>query len=54
MENYRKTRIMQKPVNDVMFPDITYKNSHESVGNMLKFLANYGFYKLGCEVLSSI
>lgn len=45
---------MQKPVNDVMFPDITYKNSHESVGNMLKFLANYGFYKLGCEVLSSI
>lgn len=54
MENHRKTRTMEEPVNAVMFPDITYKNSHESVGNMLKFLANYGFYKLGCEVLIAI
>lgn len=51
MENYRKTTMSQKPVNVVIFPDITYQNSHESLGNMLKFLTNYGFYKLGCEVL---
>ncbi|CAH1125152.1 unnamed protein product [Ceutorhynchus assimilis] len=50
MANYRFSRELPKPKPIVMFPDVTWKNCHDTTGNLLKFLANYGFYKFGCEV----
>ncbi|KAL1505850.1 hypothetical protein ABEB36_005313 [Hypothenemus hampei] len=50
MRSYRKSRNLEMAEDIVLFPDVTYVNSHQSVANMLKFLVNYGFYKLGCEI----
>ncbi|XP_066259126.1 piezo-type mechanosensitive ion channel component-like [Euwallacea similis] len=50
MQNYRDSRRLKRPRQAVIFPEITYGNSHDNLKNLLKFLANYGFYKLGCEI----
>ncbi|XP_060520861.1 piezo-type mechanosensitive ion channel component-like [Cylas formicarius] len=33
-----------------MFPEVNFGNSHASFLNMVKYLADYGFYKFGLEV----
>jgi hypothetical protein len=34
----------------LMFEEITRKNADESIGKLIKYLLNYGFYKFGIEV----
>ncbi|XP_030745433.1 piezo-type mechanosensitive ion channel component-like [Sitophilus oryzae] len=48
--NYRLARGMPAKRPDVIFPNIDYKNCHDSAANMLKFLVNFGFYKMGLEI----
>ncbi|XP_066141198.1 piezo-type mechanosensitive ion channel component-like [Euwallacea fornicatus] len=50
MQNYRDSRRLRGLHPTVIFPEITYGNSHDNLKSLLKFLANYGFYKLGCEI----
>lgn len=52
IRNYRISRGLPLKSADVIFTDITYENCHENTGNMFKYLANYGFYKFGCEVFN--
>lgn len=50
MKNFRISRNLPLDQTRVLFPAITYLNCHDNTGNMLKFFANYGFYRFGCEV----
>ncbi|KAH1008218.1 hypothetical protein HUJ05_008792 [Dendroctonus ponderosae] len=52
MKNFRISRNIPLNQTRVLFPDITYLNCHDNTGNMLKFFANYGFYRFGCEIPS--
>uniref|UniRef100_A0AAR5PH95 Piezo domain-containing protein n=1 Tax=Dendroctonus ponderosae TaxID=77166 RepID=A0AAR5PH95_DENPD len=54
MKNFRISRNIPLNQTRVLFPDITYLNCHDNTGNMLKFFANYGFYRFGCEVCAVV
>ncbi|XP_030767899.1 piezo-type mechanosensitive ion channel component-like [Sitophilus oryzae] len=48
--NYRLARNLPTKRPDVIFPGIDYENCHYSSWNMMKYIANFGFYKLGVEI----
>ncbi|XP_050303475.1 piezo-type mechanosensitive ion channel component-like isoform X2 [Anthonomus grandis grandis] len=42
---------MESPITqNVMFPEVTSENCHNSTGNMLKYLFDNIFFKFGCEI----
>jgi len=52
---YRQTQCRplqsgRRPPPGVIFPHITRANADAGLISCLKFFANYGFYRFGCEV----
>ncbi|XP_066250375.1 piezo-type mechanosensitive ion channel component-like [Euwallacea similis] len=50
IQNYRESWNLRPARRRVIFPEINFENCHQNTITILKYLANYGFYKFGCEI----
>ncbi|XP_076272842.1 piezo-type mechanosensitive ion channel component-like isoform X2 [Rhynchophorus ferrugineus] len=48
--HYRLARGVSTRMPETLFPDVDYRNCHDSTGNMIRFLVNYGYYRFGIEL----